>query len=85
MPTNGVFVGFELLIIDKNKSTGSDMKGNNFTLYSPYLNFIRVEDEDYFWLYTKGKWIKTKQEVPDFLIKEKIVYLKPAISLKLTN
>jgi len=83
IPDNGLFVGFELLIIDDNKSSAIDKKGSNFTLYSPFLNFLRLEDEQHFWLYTKGKWVERIQETPHSLKKNLMLFYKPAISLVL--
>lgn len=80
VPKNGIFVGFELMIIDKNMSKGYDNMGNKINFYSPYLNFTREEKEEWFWLYSKGEWTKTKQEaIHD--IHNNLIYNKPAISL----
>lgn len=85
IPENGLFVGFELLIIDENKSTVQDKKGSTFTLYSPYLNFLRLKDEQHFWLYTKGKWIEIFQKTPHYIKKNVMLFYKPAISLVLSD
>jgi len=83
IPENGIFIGFELLIIDKNMSWGYDNKGTRYTLYSPYLNFTRVEKKEYFWLYSKGEWTKIKQVTPSN--NDLVLYLKPAVSMILED
>lgn len=86
IPENGLFVGFELLIIDENKRI-FQLEGwnNSLTTYSPYLNFLRVKEEQHFWLYTMGKWKKTIWTRPHYLKKDEVVYYKPAISIVLTD
>lgn len=85
IPENGLFVGFELLIIDENKRIFQFENGNSLTTYSPYLNFLRVKEEQHFWLYTMGKWKKTIWTRPHYLKKDEVVYYKPAISIVLSD
>ncbi|NOX86515.1 MAG: carboxypeptidase-like regulatory domain-containing protein [Chlorobi bacterium] len=85
IPKNGLFVGFELLIIDKNKSVIQDKEGSDITLYSPYLNFYTSKNEQFFWLYSKGKWIKTSQTISNYLKKNLTLFYVPAISLVLSD
>lgn len=84
VPKNGIFVGFEVLIIDKNKRLLIDSKGNKIASYSPFLNFTREEKEEWFWIYSKGKWTKIKQKAIHDL-HNNLIYNKPAISLVLTE
>ncbi|MFN8209204.1 MAG: carboxypeptidase-like regulatory domain-containing protein [Bacteroidales bacterium] len=85
MPSNGVIVGFELLILDNNKIVSQDKSGREYELYSPYLNFTIEKEEQSFLLYTKGEWIQTIQKIPHFTKKNTFLYYKPAISLVLQN
>ena len=85
IPENGIFVGFELLIIDENKRIFQFENGNSLTTYSPYLNFLRVKEEQHFWLYTMGRWNETIQKRPHYFKKDEVVYLKPAISIVLSD
>lgn len=82
VPKNGIFVGFEVLIIDKNQRSMIDSKGNKIASYSPFLNFTREEKEEWFWLYSKGEWTKTKQKAIHDL-HNNLIYNKPAISVVL--
>jgi hypothetical protein len=85
IPKSGLFVGFELLIIDENKSVIPDGKGASYTMYSPYLNYIPLKELQHFWLYSKGEWIKSFQTTPSHTNKKELLYYKPAISLVLWN
>ena len=85
MPGNGIFVGFELLIINDNMSIAKVSESLKFTLYSPYLNFLRCKEEQKFWLYSKGEWIEASQETPHFTKKNVVLFYKPAISLILED
>lgn len=85
IPENGIFVGFELLIIDENKSILHVENDSSCILFSPYLNFFRIKEEQHFWLYSKGRWIETFQETPNHTKKHEMLFYKPAISLILSN
>ena len=85
MPKTGLFIGFELLILDENKSMSAvGRDGNSVAVYSPYLNYVDSEEKEFFYLYSKGKWGKISQLNP-FPSDNKATYYKPAISLVLSN
>lgn len=69
-PENGLFVAYEKLLIESNK-TG--------TKYQPYVLYNFVE-RDFFFTYAYGKWTKLKAE-PD----EKLQLNEPSINLILSN
>jgi len=72
MPTNGIFVAYEKLLISDNRTT----KG-----YQPYVLYNNV-DRDFYFVFTGGKWNKLiNNEVP----LEQLSINEPAINLILTN
>jgi hypothetical protein len=83
-PENGLFIGFELLIIEKNKSTiSSPDKSRKFDLYSPYLMYHPTSEVNYeYWVYTKGFWSKFSK---DASWSDGKLFNKPAISIVLGN
>ena len=85
IPENGLFIGFELLIIDENKSIIPDKNGSPVLLYSPFLNFFSSKEESVFWIYSKGKWSKSSHSFPLFHKMDRQKYSRPAISLILTD
>jgi hypothetical protein len=84
MPTNGLFVGFEKLMIEKNKKEKIITDQNTKTtqiqkIYYPLMLYNFVE-RDFLFTFSGGKW--HKQTAP---ISEKIKVYEPAINLILTN
>lgn len=88
MPKNGIFVGFEKLSIEKNKTerTITDQATNKTFIqktYSPFVLYNHVE-KDFLFTYSGGKWNKkTKQNNRGIV--EKMMIDEPAINLILTN
>ncbi|MCF6129791.1 carboxypeptidase-like regulatory domain-containing protein [Flavobacterium sp. AS60] len=88
MPKNGIFVGFEKLIIEKNKLEKEVLDSNTKTstvqkLYFPYVLYNYVERE-FIYTYSGGKW--NKQSKADIANpSEKMAVYEPAINLILTN
>jgi hypothetical protein len=87
MPKNGIFVGFEKLIIEKNKleKTIFDPNSNTTkitTTYFPLLLYNRVERE-FLFSFSGGKWNKNPNNTSDS--KKKMSVNEPAITLILTN
>ena len=87
MPKNGIFVGFEKLLIEKNKVEKTTVDANTNTTkkaitYFPLLLYNRVELESIY-TFSGGKWNK-KSNISDNL-KGKISVNEPAITLILTN
>jgi hypothetical protein len=77
-PENGIFIGFELMIRPENKKTiPLPDNADSVTLYSPYLQYFRVNKIDFtYWLYAGGNWKEQKQPL---LQNGEII--KPAIAL----
>jgi len=88
MPKKGLFVGFEKLIIEKNKLEKMVANSNTNetkiqTTYYPFVLYNYVE-RDFLFTYSGGKWNKqTMNFSPNSKDKEKIY--EPAINLILTN
>ncbi len=88
MPKNGIFVGFEKLIIEKNKLEKEVVDSNTKAitiqkLYFPYVLYNYVERE-FIYTYSGGKWNKkTKADIAN--PSEKMSVYEPAINLILTN
>lgn len=88
MPKTGIFVGFEKLIIEKNKLekevTDSNTKKTVIQkMYFPYVLYNFVERE-FIYMYSGGKWNKqTKADIAN--PSEKMSVYEPAINLILTN
>lgn len=88
MPKNGIFVGFEKLSIEKNKTerTITDQATNKTQIqktYAPFILYNHVE-KDFLFTFSGGKWHKkTKQNNRGIV--EKIMIDEPAINLILTN
>lgn len=79
-PENGVFVGFELMIIPENKRKFRLPDDTiSVALYSPYLQYFPApEREQTYWIYTQGNWKEQYVEMPSAKNGERS---KPAISL----
>jgi hypothetical protein len=88
MPKTGIFVGFEKLIIEKNKleKEVTDLNTKKTTVqktYFPYVLYNYVERE-FVYTFSGGKWNKkTKQDLAN--PPEKMAVYEPAINLILTN
>lgn len=87
MPKNGLFVGFEKLMIEKNKKEKTIVNQNTQTtqiqkIYYPFILYNYVEREALF-TFSGGKW--HKQEAVSNGKTEKVKGYEPAINLILTN
>ncbi len=88
IPKTGVFVGFEKLIIEKNKLEKEVLDSNTKSkiiqkTYFPHILYNYVE-RVFIYTFSGGKWIKqTKQEVNN--PSDKMMVYEPAINLILTN
>ena len=87
MPQNGLFVGFEKLLIEKNKLEKTVFDANSSTTktkinYFPLLLYNQVERE-FLYSYSGGKWVKMSKR--DTNNEEKVKFNEPAITLILTN
>ena len=88
MPKNGIFVGFEKLLIEKNKieTTITDYNSNStktMKTYCPFVLYNYVERENLF-TFSGGKWNKQNNTI----VSESSNIMKgnePAIYLTLTN
>jgi CarboxypepD_reg-like domain len=84
MPKNGIFVGFEKLLIEKNKTEKTEIDPNSNktktqTSFDPFVLYNSVE-RDFLFTYSGGKWINKNEGN-----KSKIRIYEPAINLILTN
>ena len=88
MPKTGIFVGFEKLMIEKNKLEKEvvDLNTKKTTIqktYFPYVLYNYVERE-FIYTFSGGKWNRlTKQDIAN--PSEKMSVYEPAINLILTN
>jgi hypothetical protein len=88
MPKTGIFVGFEKLIIERNKLEREVSDPNTKTrtiqkTYFPYVLYNYVERE-FAYTFTKGKWNRqTKENLNN--PSDKMMVYEPAINLILTN
>ena len=87
MPKNGIFVGFEKLLIEKNKVEKTTVDANTNTTkktitYFPLLLYNRVALESIY-TFSGGKWNKKTNNSDN--LKDKISVNEPAITLILTN
>jgi hypothetical protein len=88
LPKQGLFIGFEKLMIAKNKveKTVADpnAKGTRTQInYYPLMLYDRVM-RDFQFIFANGKWIRKTNQNPDNP-SEKIRIYEPAITLILTN
>lgn len=88
IPKNGLFVGFEKLLIEKNKTekTITDLNTNTTHIQKTYFPFVLYSfvEKEFLFTFSGGKWIKkTKHNNGDPSDKTKIH--EPAINLVLTN
>lgn len=88
MPKCGLFVGFEKLIIERNRQEKEVLDSNTNTktiqnIYFPFVLYNYVQRE-FVYTFSKGKWnLQTKEDVNNPSDKMKIY--EPAINLILTN
>ena len=88
MPKTGIFIGFEKLIISKNKLEKTIVNSNTGktttqTVYYPFVLYNYVE-RDFLYTFSVGKWSrKTNEKTIDS--SDKIKMYEPAINLVLTN
>lgn len=87
-PKNGVFVGFEKLMIENNKTekTITDLNTNITQIQKTYFPFVLYNyvEREFLYTFSGGKWdIKTKKNNGDSL--GKMMINEPAINLILTN
>lgn len=88
MPKTGLFVGFEKLIIEKNKLEKEVVDSNTkkTTIQKTYFPFVLYNyvEREFIYVFSGGKWNKkTKQDITNPL--EKMSIYEPAINLILTN
>ncbi len=88
LPKTGIFVGFEKLIIERNKleKTVTDLNSNTIKVqktYYPFLLYNFVE-RDFQFEYSGGKWNKQQKFNLDGSA-SKMMINEPAINLILTN
>jgi hypothetical protein len=88
MPKKGLFVGFEKLIIEKNKleKTITDSKTNKTEIQKKYFPLVMYNfvERDFLYTFSGGKWNRqTKHNDADS--SNKIMVYEPAINLILTN
>ena len=87
-PKNGLFVGFEKLMIEKNKTEKSitDLNTNITQIQKTYYPFVLYNyvEREFLYTFSGGKWnVKTKQNDGDS--SGKMMINEPAINLILTN
>lgn len=88
MPKTGIYVGFEKLIIERNKKERQVMDSNTKATtiqrdYYPFVLYNYVE-KDFIYVFSKGKWQRqTKEDV--ISTTDKMRVYEPAINLILTN
>ncbi len=56
IPSDGLFIGIELLIIPENKKTVRNNLGAEADIYSPFLYQERSKEYGAYWMYTNGAW-----------------------------
>jgi hypothetical protein len=88
MPKTGIFVGFEKLIIERNKleKEVTDSNTKKTTIQKKYFPFVLYNfvEREFIYIYSQGKWNKkTKQDINN--PSEKMKVYEPAINLILTN
>jgi hypothetical protein len=84
MPKNGIFIGFEKLLIEKNKTEKTTIDPNSNIAktqisFDPFVLYNSVE-RDFHYTSSGGKWINKNEGN-----KSKIRIYEPAINLILTN
>lgn len=88
MPQEGIFVGFEKLMIESNKieKTIKDVYTNTTQIQKKYCPFILYNyvERNYLFTYSGGKWNRQNKQ-NDTDSSDKIKIYEPAINLILTN
>ncbi|WP_235921980.1 carboxypeptidase-like regulatory domain-containing protein [Flavobacterium phycosphaerae] len=88
MPKNGLFVGFEKLIIEKNKveNTITDYNSNTTRVEKTYYPLVLYNfvPSDYYYTFYGGKWNRETKSADDSST-HKMMINEPAINLILTN
>ena len=88
IPKKGLFVGFEKLIIEKNKveTTITDYNSNTTSIKKSYFPLVlyNFEERDFIFSFSGGKWNKETKYDNNGLPIKMMVY-EPAINLILTN
>jgi hypothetical protein len=87
-PKNGLFVGFEKLMIEKNKTekTITDLNTNILQVQKTYFPFVLYNyvEKEVFFTFSGGKWHrKTKENNSD--LSGKMMINEPVITLNLSN
>ena len=88
MPKKGIFVGFEKLIIERNKleKEVADSNTGKKTIQKSYFPFVLYNfvEREFIYTFSGGKWNKqTKQDIAN--LSDKMSVYEPAINLILTN
>jgi len=87
-PKNGVFVGFEKLLIEKNKTEKiiTDLNTNITQTQKTYFPFVLYNyvERDFLYTFSGGKWNRQAKQ-NDGSSSSKIMINEPAINLILTN
>lgn len=88
MPKNGLFVGFEKLLIESNKVEKTITDSNTKTTktvrtYYPYVLYNYIE-RPFLFTFLGGKWIKQTNQNDEGVIENKRMY-EPSINVILTN
>lgn len=88
MPKNGIFIGFEKLLIAKNKIEKTVTNPNTktqqtFTTYYPFMLYNNVK-RDLQFVFSGGKWVAKTNQHPDNPL-NKIGLYEPALTLILSN
>lgn len=88
MPQNGIFVGFEKLLIENNKieKTIVDLNTNEPQLIKSYYPFILYNyvERAFSYTFSGGKWIRQTNQKSDDSSYKLMIY-EPVINLILTN
>ena len=88
MPKTGIFIGYEKLIIEKNKveKTITDLNTNLTKIQKTYYPFIlyNYAQREFIYTFFGGKWHKQIKENVNNLSEKMMVY-EPSINLVLTN
>ncbi|NBW35634.1 MAG: hypothetical protein EBR30_11585 [Cytophagia bacterium] len=90
MPSTGVLVAVEFLIVEENKyvyrfSKDSKMSKLESIGYAPLIGTVPVESGENSWQYSRGKWNTTSRATYLKLPEYKDKFTEPAIKLTLTN
>lgn len=60
IPRNGIYIGFEILMIEENVKWITNEINVSASLYSPYLYVKRVKKVGDYWLYSGGMWKESR-------------------------